>query len=99
MPTPSHVFARVAARIGGVDATDSEAVQRWYMETLPWLSPGVIDEVLRELHDADGTPATKSLEPSYPLEAPLPTLDESPEARIPGWWFELRGRLRRLLRR
>ena len=35
MPTPTHVFADVAATYGGVDAGDMEAVQRWYEETLP----------------------------------------------------------------
>jgi len=52
MPTPTHVFAEVAAKYGAVDAGDMEAVQRWYEETLPSLPSKKIEEVL----DANGIP-------------------------------------------
>ncbi|MHC4223992.1 MAG: hypothetical protein ACYSUN_08380, partial [Planctomycetota bacterium] len=75
------------------------AVQRWFMEALPRLPLDRIEEAFEELLKADGMPEPEPVEPFYPRDAPLPTLEESPEARIRRWWSELWASLRRLARR
>ena len=80
MPTPIHVFARIAARLGGVDPSDMDAVQRWYQDALQELALDRLDEVLEELLAAIGEPERDPPTPVYPETPPLPTLDESPAA-------------------
>ena len=99
MPTPTYVFAQVAAKYGGVDAGDMEAVQHWYEETLPSLSLKKIHEVLDELLSREGLRSGGDGPRVYPKTAPLPTLDQAAPVPLPllaaGW----REFLRRLLRR
>ena len=99
MPTPTYVFAQVAAKYGGVDAGDMEAVQHWYEETLPSLSLKKIHEVLDELLSREGLRSGGDGPRVYPKAAPLPTLDQAAPVPLPllaaGW----REFLRRLLRR
>jgi hypothetical protein len=80
MPTPTHVFARIAARLGGVDPTDMDAVQRWYQESLANLSLDRLEKLLEELLAAVGEPEPDPPRPVYPEAPPLPTLDQSPAA-------------------
>ena len=99
MPTPTHIFAELAATYGGVDPTDMEAVQRFYEEMLPTLPAETIEEVLEELVTREGIEGEAPCARTYPKSAPLPTLDQAPEVPLPllaaGW----RVFLRRLLRR
>jgi hypothetical protein len=99
MPTPTHVFAEVAAKHGGVDAGDMEAVQRWYEETLPSLPAEKIEEILDELLSREGLRSEGDGPRVYPKTAPLPTLDQAAPVPLPllaaGW----REFLRRLLHR
>jgi len=100
MPTPTRVFAEVAARVGGVDPEDTEAVVEWYESTLPTLPPEQIEEVLVELLDREGLEAGPAPSCRYPESAPLPRLDDSPpvgEPRLAVLWWALR-RLRTRLR-
>ena len=83
MPTPVRAFAEIAAQHGDVDPTDLEAVQRWYLDELPQLPPSEIDEILQELVSHDGESHKDDLKRTYPQEAPLPTLSDSPPARFP----------------
>ena len=83
MPTPTTAFADVAAEFGNVDPNDLDAVQQWFMEELPKLSPETIERILGELLRHDGAPATRTLTPSYPSRAPLPSLSSSPPALLP----------------
>ena len=99
MPTPTYVFAEVAAKYGGVDAGDMEAVQRWYEETLPSLPAEEIEEILDGLLCREGLRSEGDGTRVYPKTAPLPTLDQAAPVPLPllaaGW----REFLRRLLRR
>ena len=83
MPTPPHVFAEIAAKYGNVKPEDTAAVQRWYIETLPTLPPDLIDEILEALLRHDGVKPTTAVEKSYPVDIPLPLLNESPPASLP----------------
>ena len=99
MPTPTYVFAEVAAKYGGVDAGDMEAVQRWYEETLPSLPAEKIEEILDELRAGERLEAKGECPHVYPKTAPLPTPDQAASVPLPvlaaGW----REFLRRLFRR
>ena len=99
MSTPYSAFAKIAARLGGVDRTDAGAVQRWFVGKVPLLPPRQIEEILVELLEADGTPQPEPVDPTYPKDAPLPTLADSPEAGLGGRWSEFRAAIWRVLRR
>jgi hypothetical protein len=94
MPTPTDVFAQLAAKYGDVDPSDIEAVQHWYEKVLPTLVPGTIETVLSELISQDGPAETTQAPHSYPDKAPLPTLEQSPPVALPmlasGWRRYLR---------
>ena len=99
MPTSTYVFAEVAAKYGGVDAGDMEAVQQWYEETLPSLPPQKIEEILGELLSREGLRSEGDGPRVYPKTAPLPTLDQAAPVPLPllaGGWRKF---LRRLLQR
>ena len=83
MPTPPHFFAEIAAKYGNVNPEDTTAVQRWYIETLPTLPAERIDEILEALLRHDGVKPTTAVEKSYPVDIPLPLLNESPPANLP----------------
>ena len=83
MPTPPHVFTEIAATYGNVNPEDTAAVQRWYTETLPNLPPELIDEILEALLRQDGIKPITAVEKSYPVDIPLPLLNESPPADLP----------------
>ena len=51
MPASINAFARIAADYGGIDPTDSESIQNWYLEILPTLSPEQLESVLEKLLD------------------------------------------------
>jgi hypothetical protein len=99
MPTPTRAFAELAAKHGGVDPDDMEAVQRWYEETVPTLSPAMIEKILEELLSSERLEVKGESPRVYPADAPLPALDQAPPVPLPllaaGW----REFLRRLLRR
>jgi hypothetical protein len=99
MTTPTYVFAEMAAKYGGVDAGDVEAVQRWYEETLPSLPAEKIEEILDELRAGERHEAKGECPRVYPKTAPLPTLDQAAPVPLPlltaGW----REFFRRFLRR
>ena len=95
MPTPTTAFADVAAEFGNVDPDDLDAVQQWFMEELPKLSPETLERVLRELLRQDGAVASRRLTPRYPPRARLPSLSSSP----PLWTPRFAGDPRRFLRR
>jgi len=99
MPTPTHVFAEVAAKYGGVDVGDMKAVQRWYEETLPSLPSKKIEEILDELLSQEDLRSEDDGPRVYPKDAPLPTLDRAAPVPLPllaAGWTEF---LRRLFRR
>ena len=99
MPTPTYVFAEVAAKYGGVDSGDMEAVQHWYEETLPSLPAEKIERILDELVSREGLRSEGDRPRVYPKTAPLPTLDQAVPVPLPllaGGWREF---LRRLLQR
>jgi hypothetical protein len=77
MPTPIHVFAEIAATYGNVNPDDADAVQKWYIETLPTLKPELIDEILEALLRHDGTKPIPTAVKSYPIDVPLPSLKDS----------------------
>jgi hypothetical protein len=81
MPTPIHVFTEIAATYGNVNPDDSDAVQKWYIETLPTLKPELIDEIIEALIRHDGTKPIPSTEKSYPIDVPLPSLKDSIPAK------------------
>jgi hypothetical protein len=83
MPTPLHVFAEIAATYGDVNPDDAEAVQKWFIETLPSLKPELIDEILEALLRHDGAQSISSKKKSYPVGAPLPSLKDSPPVNLP----------------
>jgi len=96
MPTPVEVFAQVAAEHGGVDPNDAEAVQSWYVETVPTLAPERLEALLEDLLSREGDSIDRSLRPSYPGAAPLPGLETSPPAPLPllaAGWLALLKRL------
>lgn len=70
MPTSTEVFADVAARFGGVDPHDPDAVRQWYETKMPTLPPEQIDEILDELLQKEGTGA-HSLPRCYPPRLPF----------------------------
>ena len=99
MPTPIQAFLEVAARHGGVDPADFDAVRRFYGETLPTLAPDRILAVLEDLLAREGASETRAPEPFYPAGAAHPTCRGSPPVLIPrlarGWWGLLTRRRRR----
>jgi hypothetical protein len=102
MPTPTHVFAEVAARHGGVDPRDAEAVLAWYEKTLPTLPGPQAEAILEELLAREGLEEERGGPRRYPDRAATPALDEALPVREPMlaalWWGLLRG-LRRLRQR
>jgi hypothetical protein len=98
-PTPYYVFARIAARLGDIDPTDVEAVQAWFMEELPRRERAEIEAILEELLKAEAAPEAGPVEPFYPKACPLPRLEDSPQATVPGWWSELWPFVRQFVRR
>ena len=83
MPTPTTAFADAAAKHGGVDPNDIQAVERWFAEELPTLPVETVEQVLHELLEQDGAQARRELAAVYPERAPLPSLRSSPEAASP----------------
>jgi len=82
VPTPTQAFAEVAARYG-VDPSDQEAVQQWFLEDLPELPTEQIEEILEDLLASHGTGEVSTDTRCYPERAPLPTLDSSPPVQTP----------------
>jgi hypothetical protein len=102
MPTPTTAFADVAAKYGGVDPENIEAVQDWFIEELPTLPVDVIEKVVHDLLVRDGTAAEREIIPVYPERAPLPSLRSSPAVAPPLLaedWKRLLDRLLGRLRR
>ena len=101
MPTPTQAFAEVAAR-HGVDPSDIEAVQQWFLEDLPKLPTAEIEEILEELLAYRETGEVHTETRCYPEGVPLPSLDISPPAQTPlfaaRWGQVLRLLLARLPR-
>ena len=89
MPTPVQAFAEIAAKHGGVDASDMEAVRRFYRDTLPTLEEAEILQILQDLLAREGAAKGERPEPSYPEAAECPTLRASPPVPLPllalGW--------------
>jgi hypothetical protein len=99
MPTPTTAFADAAAKYGGVDPDDIEAVQSWFAEELPTLSVDIIEKVLRDLLAQDGAVGDREVIPVYPERAPLPSLGASPAVGTPLLAEDWRRLLRRALAR
>ena len=100
MPTPTAAFADVAAKYGDIDPEDIEAVQAWFVEELPKLSPEVIERALHELLAEDGAVPSRHVTPVYPERVRLPSLLASPHVDAPllaePWSRLLRSVARRL---
>lgn len=99
MPTPVSAFLDVAARHGGVDPEDLEAVEQWYLKVVPGLPPGEVDTILEALLAEDALPDTKEIVARYPSNAPVPSLSASPEAKTPGLAESVQGLISSLLSR
>ena len=99
MPTPTTAFADAAAKYGGVDPDDIEAVQSWFAEELPTLSIQIIEQVIRDLLAQDGAVSGREIIPVYPERAPLPSLGASPAVTTPLLAEDWRRLLRRALAR
>ena len=99
MPTPTTAFADAAAKYGGVDPNDIEAVEEWFARELPKLPVDVIEQVLHDLLEKDGAPEAREIVRRYPERAPLPSLGSSPRALPPLLSEPWRTLLRRLVRR
>ena len=97
MSTPIHVFAELAAKYGGVDAGDIDAVQHWYEQDLPALPRNTIEDILEELLKQERHEDTVESTRAYPKQAPLPTLDQAPPAALPLFATGWRALFRRLL--
>jgi hypothetical protein len=102
VPTPTPIFAELAARYGDVDPQDIEAVQRWFAEDLPKLGLEQIERIIEELLTADGAVVDRKIDPVYPDWAPLPSLRSSPRVETPLfadppplWLRRLAAKLRR----
>jgi hypothetical protein len=100
MPTSIDAFARIAADHGGIDPTDIESIQKWYLETLPTLSPEQLESALEKLLDREGADneIVSALGPSYPRDATLPKLDEAQHVPLPLLAAGVMTLLKRLLR-
>ena len=99
MPTPTQYFADVAAKYGNIDPQDSEAVERWFSETLPTMPKAQIETVLEDLLGRDGHESTRDDIRTYPSGIPLPALSTAPHAPIPllaGDWKNFLSRLRQI---
>ncbi|MBW2509249.1 MAG: hypothetical protein JRE81_11505 [Deltaproteobacteria bacterium] len=83
MPTPTAAFADAAAKYGDVDPEDIEAVQKWFVEELPTLSPETIERIFENLLARDGDSESRQMVPVYPDQAPLPSLSSSPPIASP----------------
>ena len=99
MTTPTTAFADAAAKYGGVDPDDIEAVQEWFAEELPTLSVHVIEKVVHDLLAQDGAVTDREIIPVYPERAPLPSLGASPAVSTPLLAEDWRRLLRRALAR
>lgn len=99
MPTPITAFADAAAKYGGVDPNDMEAVEEWFTQELPTLPVNTIEEVLHGLLQQDGVVAEREITPVYPKRAPLPSLRSSPESASPLVAEKWKTLLRKLLGR
>ena len=66
MPTPTAAFADAAAKYGDVDPEDIEAVQKWFAEELPTLSPDTIERIFDDLLARDGDSESREIVPVYP---------------------------------
>jgi len=98
MPTPTRVFAEVAARHGGVDPANADAVLEWLEKTLPTLPGPQAEAILEELLARDGLEEERGAPRRYPDRAAVPSLDESLPEREPllaALWWLLHRRLRR----
>jgi hypothetical protein len=98
MPTPTRVFAEVAARHGGVNPRDAGAVLEWYEKTLPTLPGAQAEAILEELLEQEGLEEEHEAPRRYPDRAAVPALDEALPAREPmlaALWWALLARLRR----
>ena len=99
MPTPITAFADAAAKYGGIDPDDVEAVQEWFAEELPKLPVDTIEQVLHDLLERDGTTAERTIIPVYPKGVRLPSLGSSPQVEPPLLAEEWKRLLSRLLNR
>jgi hypothetical protein len=102
MPTPTRVFAEVAARHGGVDPRDAEAIQEWFEKILPTLPGPQAEAILEELMAAEGLEEERAGSRRYPDRAAIPALAEALPASEPllaALWWALLSRLRRPLPR
>ena len=102
MPTPTTSFLDIAARYGGIDASDTAAVQRWYTEVLSTLPPETIREILDALLTSEGSDRGQETVRSYPRGVPLPSLSSSPPVPTPllaAGWKEILTRMMRLAKR
>ena len=99
MPTPVQAFAEVAAKHGGVDATDMDAVRRFYRETLRTLKPAEILAILEALLAREGGAGGEDPDPFYPSGAALPSRHASPPVPLPLLACGCRRALGRLLHR
>jgi hypothetical protein len=94
MPTPVDAFAQIAAEHGGVDPNDPEAVQTWYLESVPTLPPKRLEALLEDLLSCEGDSTDRSLRPAYPRGTPIPGLETAPSVPLPllaaGWLAPLK---------
>ena len=99
MPTPVRYFAEIAAKYGDVDPDDADAVQNWFLVTLPSLKTEDIDKVLEAILHHDGMESTHSGDRAYPSGVALPLLKESPPAALPLFALAVDLFLRKMWRR
>jgi hypothetical protein len=95
MATAYQFFAELAARYGGVDRTDPEAVTAFYRDVIQTLPVKTIEQILDELLECEMESNMEEIEPWYPAPVALPRLRHSPSLPPPFWlggWRRLMAR-------
>jgi hypothetical protein len=95
MATAYQFFSELAARYGGVDRADQDAVIAFYKEGLETLPVTRIEAILEELLECEMESNTEEIEPWCPAPVALPRLRHSPSLPPPFWlggWRRLMGR-------
>ena len=87
MPTNWSTYCEVAKKHGGVDPTDTKAVDRFYTETLQSLPEAKQMEILEELLGGSTVEDSGPVKREYPKGVPIPKLSGRKEMDITSEWL------------